>query len=146
MSRRSVWWLLGLVIAVLVVLALLAFGGRWGQKALDTVGPDNVSKQYAVIIENWQSLSVTADNACLAQSAASGAGSPTLVESPALAYAATYRNVAARYNAAFADVFKAGLVGPPGYPREIPSYPEAVGASPDFCAVSSNLAMLRASH
>lgn len=140
-------WVLGAV-AILAVLGLVVgaiFGitnwvGSWGNKAADVVGPQNVEKQYNVIIDNWESLTKAADNACAAQASA-GSTDTLLVESPAFAYASTYRTVRAKYNQAFANVFDAGLVGPPGYPREIPNWTS--GENPNFCTVSTQLAELK---
>ena len=146
--RTSTKWFF-IVLAVFIVLAIIfsviGYANNWGRKAAEVLGPDNVQAQFAVVIENWEALTVTSDNACLVGSGKAGdSNSPLLVESPVLAYAATYRNVRAEYNAAFADIFKAGVVGPPGYPREIPNYEEAIGATPDFCTVSASLAELKA--
>ncbi len=133
-------------VAVLAATTLSGCGlfNSWVDKGVEIVGPENVQEQFDTIITDWEALTVTADNACIVGSGkAQDDDSPTLVESPVLAYAATYRNVRAEYNAAWDDIFKAGVVGPPGYPREIPNYPEAIGAEPDFCAVSAQLAALK---
>jgi hypothetical protein len=134
----------GVAVVVGVTLTVVGFAGGWGSKAVAIVSPANVEKQYSVVIESWNALSKAADNACMAQGATSTENSPTMVESPTLAYASTYRNIQARYNSATANVFKAGLVGPAGYPDNVPTFPELTGPNPDFCAVSVKLMDLRA--
>lgn len=44
-----------------------------------------------------------------------------LVESPAFAYGATYRGIVVDYNRRQKNIFEAGLVGPSGYPKEVPN-------------------------
>lgn len=142
--RTGVRWaliLLGLLLVTGIVVTIVGFANNWGQKAVKVVSPANVEKQYGVIIDNWEALTASADNACLAQSGETSEDGPLLIESPEMAYAATYRSVRADYNAAWANVFDAGLVGPPGYPKSIPNWTS--GADPDFCTISTNLVLLQ---
>ena len=135
----------GVVVLFAVILGALSFGGAWAKKGADVVGPANVEKQYDQVITNWESLTSAADNACMAVgSVTTTENSPTFVESPAMAYVATYRSIRVDYNAAQADLFKAKVVGPSGYPSEIPNFVEATGQTPDFCSVGTQLAELKA--
>jgi hypothetical protein len=137
---------LGSLIVLFLLGLLLSFIFGWGQKAADTVGPENVNKQYDLVIQNWNALTTAADNACAVTEKEGGVNSPTFVESPAQAYIATYRNIRTEYNSAQENIFDAKLVGPSGYPEFVPNFPEATGAAPDFCSVSTQLANLQASN
>lgn len=142
--RTGIRW--GIVaIAVVVVIAvvggIIGLVGNWGSEAKHVVGPANVTNQYKVIIDDWQSLMTAADNACGAQNTTPASGDPTLVENPAFAYAATYRKIRTDYNLHFHDVFEGGLVGPRGYPKTVPDLAGTHGTG-DWCQVSSQLAAL----
>ena len=141
---RVLLTVVGVTVVIGATMSVVGLATGWGGKAVKVVSPANVQKQYAVIIDDWNSLSKAAYNACMAQGATPDPNSPTMVESPALAYAATYRNIQAHYNSAWDNVFKAGLVGPAGYPRHVDTFPELTGPNPDFCAVSMKLNDLRA--
>jgi hypothetical protein len=96
------------------------------------------------VITKWNALSKSAENACLAQDESeSDSNSPVLVEDPSFAYKATYRSIKAEYNSTMNDIFKAGFIGPSGYPRQIPS-DWTDGPKDDFCSVSSQLIDLKA--
>jgi hypothetical protein len=141
-----IWWLWGLLLisVAAVIITVVGFAGNWGQKAVSVVSPENVEKQYSVVIKKWESLTTAADNACMAGAGVDGGpNAPVFVESPAVAYAGVYRNIRTAYNSAQANVFEAGLVGPSGYPKSIPNFPEATGATPDFCSISTQLAALK---
>ncbi|QNE48597.1 hypothetical protein F1C58_16180 (plasmid) [Glaciihabitans sp. INWT7] len=136
---------LGLGVVAAIIFGVLGFAGAWTSKSASIVSPANVEKQYGVVIKNWEALTAAADTACqVAAPQPASSDQPLIVESPSLAYASVYRNIWVKYNAAQANVFDAGLVGPPGYPKEIPRYKEASGPSPDFCAISDKLAALKA--
>ena len=136
------------LIALAVVGAFLLSGCSVGQsyinKAEEKLSADNVEKIFDLIITDYNALIQTADTACLVQNQKeTDSNSPVMVENVATAYISTYRNLFTEYNAAQADLFKAELLGPPGYPKEIPNWEEARGATPDFCQVSSYLADLK---
>jgi hypothetical protein len=109
--------------------------------AEDTISAENLRDQYKFVTNNWEALIQTADNACAAQGSTTSDSGPVLVEGAGLAYASTYRTVVAKYNARQDDIFEAGFVGPPGYPKEIPNY--VSGQDPDFCGISTNLIDLK---
>jgi hypothetical protein len=138
-----IMWLGLLALCTVVALAFLA-AITWGEKAASVVSPENVEKQYSVVIKSFESLTTAADTACMAGTGVDGGpNSPVFVESPAVAYAGTYRNIRTTYNSAQANVFEAGLVGPSGYPKYIPNFPESIGATPDFCSISMKLVALK---
>jgi hypothetical protein len=143
------WWrtfagLLGIVVAVVVVVAVvfgvLGFIGAWGGEAKRIASPANVRQQHTLVIQDWEAAQRAADNACGAQDAAPrGPDAPTLVEDPAQAYAATYRNIVTDYNRRQRNLFEAKLVRPAGYPGAIPASLQPVGPKADWCAVSAGL-------
>lgn len=126
------------------VIGMLALTGcsvatSYVDKGVEKLSADNVEAQFADVIRNWEGLTTAANNACQAGVGSTSEDGPVMVESAGMAYAATYRNIRQKYNAIQADIFKANLVGPPGYPKEIPNFPETNGGEPDFCAVAEQL-------
>lgn len=123
--RRTIGKAAALVVAavllIVVAFSVLGWVGSWGGEAKRVASPDNVRAQYAVVIGDWQAMEAAAGNACQAKTSNGGSDDPTLVESPDFAYAAQFRKIAADYNAHQADIFKARLVGPKGYPRTAPT-------------------------
>lgn len=136
-NSTLVKWALGIV-AVIVVLSIiggiLSFAGAWGGAAKRIVSPPNVEAQYHAVIEDWQSLLASAENACDAKQSKTDENSPTFVGGdPSLAYAQTYRKTVIDYNQRQHNLFEAKLVGPKGYPRTIPAYGD------QWCSVASKL-------
>lgn len=137
------WGKIGLMIGVIfIAVGLLGAAcdiiGGYGNEAKRVVGVDNVKEQTDAIITDWESLIATADNACEAQTQASNPDNPTLVEDPAFAYKATYRKIVVEYNQRQKNLFKAKVVGPPGYPKSVPDL-DTVGPQADWCQVSADL-------
>jgi len=123
--------------AALIALTGCSTAAGYVKAAEDTISAENLREQYGYITKNWEALIQTADTACAAQGSSTDESGPVLVEGAGLAYASTYRTAVSKYNARQDDVFEAGFVGPPGYPKEIPNY--VSGADPDFCGISSQL-------
>jgi len=130
----------GLVLAV-TALTGCSITSSYVDKAQQKLSADNVEQVYDKVISSWNDLYVAAQNACEVSTGGSQSaeGDPTLVESPALAYNATYRKQVSAYNATMHDIFKAGFVGPHGYPRTIP-----IIATKDYCSVVDKLDALKA--
>lgn len=130
-----------LVVGVLLVgvLTMVSFAGKWFDKGVDVVSPDNVSAQYESVIEGFNSVQAAAENACQAGTTEKESGDPVLVEDPATAYAALVRSQVVDYNSRQANIFKAGKVGPPGYPKELPR----PAADEDMCTYADEVASLR---
>lgn len=137
------WGLIvALAIVVFIVLGIVNaacdLAGDYGNEAKRVVGVENVKDQTNAVITSWESLIATADNACEAQTQASNPDNPTLVEDPAFAYKATYRKIVVEYNQRQKNLFKAKVVGPPGYPKNVPDL-DTVGPDADWCQVSADL-------
>lgn len=133
------WGILGTVILLSIIFGVLNFAGVWANKGVEIVSPKNVEKQYARVIDNWEALYASAENACIAIRE-TDEDSPTFVENPEQAYAATFRRIVVDYNRRQANLFEAGIVGPPGYPKEVP---RSLGASGDWCNVPAQLDALQ---
>jgi hypothetical protein len=130
--------------AMLVITALsgCSVAGGYVEKGKKVIGADNMEDQYHRVITDYNSLQTSADNACAAQGGSEKSDDdPTLVEGPGLAYAATYRKIWVDYNSRMNNIFEAGYVGPPGYPRRIPNF--TAGSKTDFCSVSDKLVQLK---
>jgi hypothetical protein len=129
--------LVGVLVAAMLLLTGCSTAAGYVKAAEDTISAENYKDQWEFVTNNWEALIQTADNACAAQGSTTSESGPVLVEGAGLAYASTYRTVVAKYNAQQDNIFKAGFVGPPGYPKEIPNY--VSGQNPDFCNISSQL-------
>lgn len=110
-TRHPFGWSLIVLIGIVAVMGSLSFIFGWINTAADVASPRNVTTQYAAVIEDWNGLEAAAENACNASSARTEQG-PTLLEDPALAYKAKYRQIAVDYNRRQTNIFEAGLVGP----------------------------------
>lgn len=131
-------WFIVIVLAIGPVFGIIGLVSGWGKAAGDVVSAENVKAQHEKVIGHHQAMIAAADNACTVQSGESegNSKSPTMVENPTLAYEATFRNIVAVYNASMDNVFKAGLVAPPGYPSSIEL---ANLDTSDWCTVSSQI-------
>lgn len=121
-------WLLGICLVFLLLgLVLIPFGWgfAWLSAGARVTGPDNSAQQFAAVIGDYKSLEATAGNVCNVKNATPDPNSPTLVEDPAFAYKATYRNTKADYDRRMANAFEAGIVkrypGLNKYPRTAPT-------------------------
>lgn len=140
---KAFFGILGTIIGIGIIVSLIGWSAGWWNKAAEVAGPANVSDQYHRVITDWESLYTAAGNACYAQNDDSDdTGAPTLVESPVLAYAATYAKIRTDYNSRMNNIFEAGAVAPIGYPREID---QSIGANPsdDWCQVQEKLDKLK---
>jgi hypothetical protein len=121
------WAMVLKVLAVILVLGLLVGAcnwiGSWGGEAARVTSPQNVREQNTAIVGDWQALQRAAENACDAKDAAKQNGDPTLVEDPALAYKATYRNIQQDYDRRMANLYEAQAVRNLPLPSNLKSYP-----------------------
>lgn len=109
-------------IAIVVVFSIMAFVGKWFDTAVEVVSPDNVITQHEQVIQGYEAMIASAGNICVVQESAEkekDSRSPLLVESPTLAYEATFRNIVSEYNQAQDNLFKAKIVAPAGYPKSV---------------------------
>lgn len=115
------WWmslkiglcLLALVFVLALVGGLLSGVLDWGGEAKRITGPANAREQYTEIIRDQADMDAAVGNICSARgakTAAPTADDPLLVETPALAYEATYRRTKADYDRRIQNAFEAGLI------------------------------------
>ena len=97
------------VIVLSVVAGIIDIGGSNAQNYKEAVSGPNVKEQNQRIIDLWESMDAAVANACQAERIQKERGDPTLVEDPALAYDAVYRNARSDYNAIMDDRFRGGL-------------------------------------
>lgn len=114
--------------------------GSWVGEGTKVVSAPHVTEQHEKVITHYNGMIAAANNACNAITTAGNDRSATLVEDPAMAYKATYRSIEADYVSTIDNIFKAGLVGPPGYPSS--AQIKAIDSS-DFCTVGEDLIHLR---
>jgi hypothetical protein len=134
--------IIGAILGVLLVIWAIGFTAGWFMTGAAVVSPENVKAQHEQVIGKYEAMIAAAGNACtVQQSQPEGSDkSPTLVEKPVLAYAATFRSIAASYNSSVDNLFKAGIVAPPGYPKSVDI--KALDTS-DWCTVPDQLAALK---
>lgn len=130
---------IGLLIALLVLFGAISWTAGWFSKAGEVTGANNVEKQHTQIIETFNSVQAAANNACAAGKATKEAGDPVMIERPDVAYGATVRSQVVDYNRRQANIFEAKLVGPSGYPRELPT----PAANEDWCGYAAKVAELK---
>lgn len=138
---KTFWIVVGVVIVISIVFGVIGFIGDWGREGKRIVSPTNVKAQHTAIIEDWETAITSSRNACSVGKPSKEEGDPVLVEDPALAYAATYRRIVVDYNRRQKNLFESKLVGPPGYPREIPRLDN--GPETDWCEVAAQIESLR---
>lgn len=128
--------LVGTVMVLSLVFGVLGWIGGWWSEAKRVTGVENVTTQYQVVIDDWESLISEAENACGASKVSVNGDSPTFVEDPALAYEAKFRSTRTDYNRRMQNIFEARLVGPRGYPRTVPALPT------NWCDAADQLSLI----
>lgn len=121
-------WVLGICLVFVVIGVILipfGWGFAWLSEGARITGPDNSRQQFTTVIGDYKSLKATAGNVCNVANSKGGEGDPSLVEDPAFAYKAKYREIAADYDRRMDNAFEAGIVNKyPGlrkYPRQAPT-------------------------
>lgn len=118
-STKIVLGSIAAFVALAVLLGIAGFALGWFNKGTKVVSASNVEKQYGVVIGKYNDMIAGAQNVCTVQKAGEKPKteqSPTLVESPTLAYEATFRKLVADYNKTVDNPFEGQIVVPPGYP------------------------------
>lgn len=135
---------IGVVVVLTVVIGAIVWGLSWANAGKDIVGPANAKQQSYQVRDKWQSMLTTAQNACQAQQQTKQDPNldPQLVESPALAYAAQYRNIRSQFNRLQQNPFENGLTHWGGYPTRVPIFPAETRVHPNYCALVTDLQRL----
>ena len=137
------WKIIGLFVALSIVFGLVGLGLGWFNKGVDIVSPQNVEKQHAQVIGKYNSMIAAAQNTCTIQTSGVTPGtdrSPTMIEDPTMAYQATFRNIVVEYNSSVDNLFKAGIVAPPGYPDSVDI--NSIDTT-DWCTVDEQLLAMK---
>lgn len=131
-----------IAIGAVLVLIIGGFIASWFFFIADKAGPENVQQQHTEVIDAYNGILNSADNACVMQGTTSddGGREPTLVEDPNAAYVATFNNSVQNYNDKVDNLFRAGIVRPSGYPDHI-SVSDL--DTSDWCTVSSQVQDLK---
>lgn len=119
--------IIGLV--AVVGAAVLIFALSWVLFLSNIFFPANVSRQFDLLYSNYASFQAAAQNVCAARSAASAAPSGNVHDqriTQQLTIENNYNRIAADYNQAVANIFKAKLILPSDLPRTAPTLDEAV--------------------
>lgn len=139
---KVIVWGAGILAILFVVNAIggfISIGGEAIKETQRVLSIKNVREQRTAIIQDWQDLLVATGNACGASRKPPSEQSPTFVEGPEFAYAATARKARVDYNRRQNNLFEAEKVGPPGYPSTVPDGPQMDSAEPDWCEIAAHL-------
>lgn len=135
-EHRPVWGLAvrwaTVLVGLVVALTVIALALRWFGAADGAVSPENVAAQYRQAYTDFEALKATAGNVCAARAVLAAESDPELRaqrSTQVAAYEQNYRRIAAGYDAAYDDVFRARHVGPPDLPAEAPGLDAALAAA-----------------
>lgn len=122
-------WVVGGLIAVVLLVSVIGFGLGWFNAGKDIVSPTNVKAQFAFAYDSIQGLQAQAGNVCDAQAAYEAETDPfqkTQRQSQLLVYKQSYRRLQQEYNARMDDLFRAKLVAPSDVPKQAPTLTAAM--------------------
>lgn len=127
-SARWIVGIVGTILMLVVIGGIISFASGWGGEAKRVISVPNAREQTTVILGDQRALVAAAGNVCDVRDTPPDPNSPTLVEDPALAYRATYRNTKADYDRRMSNFFEAAEVRKlpvpdalSGLPKEAPS-------------------------
>lgn len=124
--------LLGIVGGAIVGILILGWALGWMGGITRVGSVDNVRDQYADGYRNFEALKASARNACRAQNAverAVDANERTQRQTQLVGQEQNYERIAASYNAAMADAFRAKYVKPADLPQSAPTLEEMKAAA-----------------
>lgn len=130
-ENRPVWglgfrWLaagIGVIVLLGVVFGLVGLALGWFRSTTEVVSPENVRAQYQDSYTNFEALRATAGDICSARAAVAAETLPDVREqrvTQELAYEENYHRIAAAYDSAYEDAFRAKHVGPTDLPAKAP--------------------------
>lgn len=125
------WFLafIALCAVVGIIFGVVSWVGSWGSTVARVSGAGNTEAQANYLFQAHNSLKAIAANVCGVVNAKKGESDPTLIEDPAFAYKAQYRDLKAQYDSRMDNFFQANLVRNypmlNGLPRREPSLEEA---------------------
>lgn len=116
--------IIGISIAVIIGLVVIAWMLGWILTPLDVTSVRNVKKQWAFAYQYEESLKATAQQVCFVKRAVTNAKNDeerTQRQSQELAFAMNYTRIEAEYNAKLRDAFQAKYVKPSDVPDKAPT-------------------------
>jgi hypothetical protein len=119
-------WFVGALIALSIFGGILGLIGDWGSETKKLVGPQHSKEQITAVLDDWESMKVAAQNACQVQEAGTKKDDrdPLIIESPSLAYDATYRRIEVDYNRRMGNFFEAYVTRKIPLPGSIKDLPQ----------------------
>lgn len=121
---KWVWRAVAAVVVISVAVVVLGLAGGWFSGTANLVSFGHSEEETTAVLSDWTQMQAAACNWADAKDTKSGPDDPTLVEDPAFAYAATYRNIKADYDRRVNNLFEAYLT------RKLP-IPGALGNLPN---------------
>ena len=122
--RKTLWTTAGVLLAAGIIIPILGFGFGWFNSTIQVVSPQNVREQYSTAYGDWEGMKQTANNVCSARAVVAAETDPSIKSqriSQLTAYGQNYTRVAADYDAAYDNAFRAKHVGPTDIPSKAPS-------------------------
>jgi len=120
-------WLLGLVVAAVVIAGIVGWVGSWAAVPAQVASAENVQKQWAFAYQYDESLQAAARQVCSAEKAVTESSSEaerTQRRSQALAFEQNYFRIEAEFNAKLRNAFEAKYVAPSDVPKRAPTLAE----------------------
>lgn len=122
-------WFVAKAIAVLIaisfVFGVIGFAAGWFHTAVKVVSPANVTRQYQLAFEDWNSLQATAGNACVVRNQLAtetqGTDAYNQLTEQEIALVANYNRIKSEYEARMQNIFQANKVKPAQLPFEAPT-------------------------
>jgi len=121
--KKTLWTTAGVLLAAAIIIPILGLGFGWFNSTLQVVSPQNVREQYSTAYGDWEGMKGTANNVCAFRTVVAEAPADVRDQriTALIAYQQNYTRLAADYDAAYDNAFRAKHVGPTDIPNKAPS-------------------------